>query len=334
MVRATVPFVTLVFASGCALVWGFEDRELQQEAVTGGNGPVTSSSSSATTGGSGGMASGGTGGAGGSGGEATGTDVLLIADAGKNAVGLYDPFDGHYLGVDLIPEFQGTEPYDLSAVYQASQGPDGRIYVLDRIEGDILAFHPDGGFDGVFVDDLQGITALAFRDGDVFVAVKASTDSVVARFDVSGQRLEDFLVDDPPFDEIRPEHIHFLDNKTMLMSHTLEPEEVRLYDVVGPPFLTVFTPDYAVQVVGNAAGGILSAEDDAYRSHDTSGNEQASVPATLAGGIWELGNGHWIATELDGVQEVDPVAMEVVQTIRIGNGYWKIGQATLPEIPD
>ena len=333
--RSIFSSVALTLLGGCALLWGFEERTLERDTSAGGNGTSSSSSSSSTTGGNGGTPTTGGGGSGETGGDggAPSIDVLLVADGDKNAVGIYDPFDGHYLGTDLIPPFQGTEAYTFSFVYHAAQGPDGRIYVVDPIEAAVLAFHPSGEFDEIFVEDLVGVTSVAFRDGDVFVSVKVTETSVVARFDVSGQRLDDFIANGSP-DEIRPEHIHFLPNKTMLMSHTGTPEQIRRYDVSGPPFNFVFTPDFATQVVSDSAGGILTAELGAYRSHSSAGVEQVSVAASVAGGIWELGNGHWLATDADGVVEVDPVAMEVIEEIRVGTGYWKIGSATLPALPE
>ena len=66
------------------------------------------------------------------------SDVLLIPNSTDDWVGMYDPFDGDYLGIFVEDSIHFSTP--LCAI----EGPDGNIYISDQIG------------DGVFVYDRQG----------------------------------------------------------------------------------------------------------------------------------------------------------------------------------
>ena len=230
--------VTLVL-SGCSLVLGFEDKEPFPDDG-GGSGGIGGAvtTGGATTQGGGGTA--GDGGMGGVGGE-PGLQVLLIPDRGEDSIGMYDPMDGTYID-DFVPPLTGAEPFTFTSASSAVQGPDGRIYVSDQLEDHIVRFEADGTFESIFADASDGLDNLRgidFRDNQLYVSVSPAGGAFVARFNLGGNRLANFIADtSDPFD------ILFLPGGTLMMADITEPDNVRLYDVDASSFTELAIIDF------------------------------------------------------------------------------------------
>jgi hypothetical protein len=271
---------------------------------------------------------GGQGGAGGGGGDAT-IDVLLIADRGEDAIGMYDPEDGTYLG-DFVPPRTGAEPFELSSPNNAIQGPDGRIYVSDQLSDSVVRFEADGTFESVLVDMTDGVDNLRgidFRGDTLFVSVSpGGGPSVVATFDLNGNRMADFVDDgSDPFD------VMFLANGTMMLAD-IALDTVRLYDVDASSFTSLLTADFPQQLQPLANGNYLVAAWDFVAEYAISGSivNQLEMGSVVSRGVHPLGNGQWLITNDDGIQAFNPFSKMLIDTLRVGPSFSKIERATLP----
>lgn len=306
--------VVLTQAVGCALILGFEDHEPFPEG----------------SGGQGGGPSAGGGPQGGEGGT-PGTPVLLIPDRGTNAIGLYDPNDGHYLA-DLIVSPASGQPFAFDSPNDAVKGPDGRIYVSDQLADCIFTFDESGTFLGLFADasdGLDNVRGIDFRDGELFASVSpGGAPPFVARFDLQGNRLADFVNDgSDPFD------VTFLGSGTMLMANILDPDDVRLYDVNGGSFVELVNIDFPQQISLLPGGTMLIAGWTEAVEAEQNGDVLRTFVVTVGRGIHGLTNGQWLMTSEDGVQVIDPVQLRVTETLRVGTGFTKIEAAVLSSLP-
>jgi len=306
----------------CAAILGFEDHELLPDGE-GGVGGV---------GGDGGVAGGGNGGsAGGAAGAGAGVEVLLIPDRSSDSIGIYDVMTGTYLG-DFVPPQTGSEPYEMQSANIAAQGPDGRVYVADQLADAIFLFARDGSYEGVFADDgdgLNNVRGVDFRDDEVFACVSPTTSTAfVARFDAFGSPLMNFVEDmTSAFD------IFFLDNGTMLLANTNDPDTVRLYDVNGGTGADVLTINFPQQLQMLTETTFVVAAWSELAEARLDGTLLRSITIDQGRGVHPLGNGLWLLSSNDGVQVIDPVAQSVVQTMRVGTGFSKIERAILPALP-
>ena len=305
----------LTQALGCALILGFEDHEPFPEGGGGGEGGGPSA---------GGGPQGGEGGT-------PGTPVLLIPDRGTNAIGLYDPDDGHYLA-DLIVSPASGDPFMFDSPNDAVMGPDGRIYVSDQLADCIFTFDEAGTFLGLFADasdGLDNVRGIDFRDGELFASVSPSAmPPFVARFDLQGNRLADFVNDGAdPFD------VTFLQNGTMLMANLTLPENVRLYDVNGGSFVELLPIEFPQQISLLPGGTLVIAGWTELIEAEQNGDIVRSVIVDIGRGIHGLANGQWLVTSEAGVQVIDPVQLRVAQTVRVGTGFTKIEPAVLSSLP-
>jgi hypothetical protein len=306
----------LVLQAGCALILGFEDHEPFPPGAGGAGGSVSSA-------GQGGEAGEG-------GGGSSSVRVLLIPDRGTNAIGLYDPVDGHYLS-DLIVSPMSGDPFAFDSPNDAVQGPDGRIYVSDQLADNIMVFDTAGSFQGVFADTTDGldnVRGMDFRDGELFVSVSPTPAGFVARFDMEGNRLVDFVNDgSDPFDVL------FLENGTMLMANIVEPDQVRLYDVNGGSSLDLVVVDFPQQVSLLPQGTFAVAGWSELLEVELNGTVLSSMIIDIGRGVYPLDSGQWLLTSDAGVQVVDTTQGTVVQTVRVGTGFTKIEPAVLPSLP-
>jgi outer membrane protein assembly factor BamB len=138
--------------------------------------------------------------------------VLMVPNSDTpEAVYMFDPFDGEYLGIFL------TDDDRLFTPQCAIKGPDGNIYLSDQIGARGLhVYDTSGTFLYTYCDTSDGlynVRGIDFRNDTLFVT---SGDDYVAMFDAPHNRLPDFIASGcDPYD------IHFLDDGRALISDIL-----------------------------------------------------------------------------------------------------------------
>ena len=271
----------------------------------------------------------GSGGAGGDPGPTT-VDVLLIPDSTEDAIGLYDPQDGSYLG-DWLPPNEATDPYTFSTPINAVQGLKDHIFVSDQLEDAVFEFEPDGTFVGVFADATDGldnIRGIDFFGTDLFVS---DASGFIARFAATGDRLPD-LINDVTLD---PFDILLEGSGNTLVVDIADPNRVRFYPAGSTTtFSHLLQRDFPQQLKPNPAGGYLVA---AFGSGevlevDEVGTVGRTVTLANARGVHPLGNGNWLVTASSdgGVRVMNPNDGTTVAQVREGSGFRYIERATLP----
>ncbi len=225
---------------------------------------------------------------------------LLIPDSLSDTVGMYDPFDGTYLGVLIDGSGMFSTPVN------AVPGPDGLIYVSDQIEDTVYRFNMDGSFFDVFADasdGLNNIRGIDFYNGNLYVT---SGDDYVAAFDGPHSRLPDFINDgSDPFD------ILFLDDGSALLADIQgSTDNVRLYNPDGTLNSVLFTVNFPEQISVDSKlpGGFLNASfsGDTVTDFDADGSIYGTWFFNDGRGVFRLGNGNLLLTAGDGVWEMDP----------------------------
>jgi cysteine-rich repeat protein len=246
-------------------------------------------------------------------------EVLLIPDSVDDRVSMFDPGDGTLLG-DFIAPNTAADPYQLSIPVNAVQGPNDHIYVSDQGEDKIFEFAQDGTFIGVFASETQGIDnirGIHFAGGDLYVSVGGS--QLVARFDLNGNRLSDYVNDSSnPFD------ILFLDSGEMLMSNIKQPEAVRLYAPGGQSFSDLHSVVFPEQLNLTSSGTILVASfsESTVTELELGGTVMQTVSVGNARGCHALQNGHWLVTgSATGVEEINPAQNGTVEIEAAGAGW-------------
>ena len=237
-------------------------------------------------------------------------EVLLIPESSADVVGMYDPFDGTYIG-DLIVE--DTLLFDFSTPINAVPGPDFNIYVSDQIEDAVYVFDTTGAFLYTYADTSDGlnnIRGIDFRDGHLFVT---SGDDYVREFSDSHTVVRDFIADgSDPFD------ILFLDDgRSLLCDIQGTTDNVRLYDTSGTLVNQIFSVNFPEQVQFDAVlpGEFLNASfsDNIITDFELNGTIISTLPHSSGRGVYRLGNGNLLATNNNGVFELDAVTGAVVQ---------------------
>jgi hypothetical protein len=241
-------------------------------------------------------------------------NVLLIPNStsGSRGVYVYDPFDGTYLGTFVLDEVLFTTPIC------AIPGPDGNIYVSDQVEDAVHVFDRQGNFVQTYADagdGLDNIRGIAFRDDHLFVT---SGDAYLAEFDGPHSRLPDFVSGVDCFDVL------FLENGSALVADIGGTDNVRLYDAAGNFVRTVFNVNFPEQINTDpeGTGTHLNASFSAniITDFDTLGGIEATTPWSSGRGIYRLGNGNYLATNGNGVFEIDPVSGAVIEEQNTGSG--------------
>jgi hypothetical protein len=222
---------------------------------------------------------------------------LLIPDSTADVVGMYDPFDGSYLG-DLITGFD-----QFSTPINAVAGPDGLIYVSDQVADSVFRFDMDGNFVDVFADagdGLNNVRGIDFRGDELFVT---SGDDYVARFAADGTRLTDFINDGTdPFD------IYFLDDGRALLADIQgTTDNVRLYNSDGSLSGELFSINFPEQINGLSNGNYVNASfsGDTVTEFDLDGTVVNQWVFDGGRGVHELGNGNLLVTSGAGVFSLD-----------------------------
>lgn len=236
-------------------------------------------------------------------------EVLLIPESTNDTVGMYDPFDGSYLG-DLI-----TGHPDFGTPLNAIQGPDGRIYVSDQVADAVLVFDTEGTFIETYADSTDGlnnIRGIDFYQGNLYVT---SGDDFIAIFSAAHTREADFFSSGyDPFD------IFLLDDGKALVADIMgTTDNVSLFNADGTVDHLIFSVNFPEQIQRLPGGNYICAgfSENMIITFDVSGSI-AQVPYISPRGVLELGNGNWLVSGSDGIYEVDPITGNEVTTIRTG----------------
>lgn len=245
--------------------------------------------------------------------------VLLIPESTNDVVGMYDPYDGTYLGDIIIDDTTGIN-YDLSTPINAVQGPDNNIYLSDQVSDAVFVFDTLGNYLMTYADasdTLNNIRGIDFRNGHLFVT---SGDDYVAEFDGPHSLVGYFIQDgSDPFD------ILFLDDgRSLLCDIQGTTDNVRLYDTTGTLLYEVFSVDFPeqVQVDPILPGAFLNASfsGDIITDFDLDSTITAQFSFNSGRGIYRLGNGNLLATNGSGVFELDSATGVQVEQENTGSG--------------
>ena len=216
---------------------------------------------------------------------------LLIPESSNDTVGMYDPYDGTYLG-DLI---DGAGLF--STPINALLGPDGYIYVSDQVADSVFRFDTDGNYVDTFVSGYNNIRGADFYGDHLFVT---SGDDYVAEFDAGGNFVGNFIQDgSDPFD------IFFLaDGRSLLANIQGTDDDIRLYAADGMSHSSLFSVSFPEQIQYMASTGNylnISFSDSVVSEFDLDGviHNQWEFPGGR--GVYELGNGNLLLTSGSGV---------------------------------
>ncbi|MGB7055525.1 MAG: hypothetical protein WBE28_09425, partial [bacterium] len=247
--------------------------------------------------------------------------VLLIPESTADVVGMYDPFDGTYLGDLIIDDTSSVPQYNFQTPINAVSGPDYNIYVSDQVSDAVYVFDTTGAFLYIYADATDGlnnIRGIDFRDGHLFVT---SGDDYVREFSGPHVVVRDFIADgSDPFD------ILFLeDGRSLLCDIQGTTDNVRLYDTSGTLVNQIFSVSFPEQVQFDAVlpGEFLNASfsDNVVTDFELNGTIVSTLPFSGGPrGIYRLGNGNLLATNGTGVHELDSATGAIIQTENTGSG--------------
>lgn len=226
-------------------------------------------------------------------------DVLLIPNSDADNVGVYDPFDGTFLGLFITGHSGFQTPIN------AVPGPDGNIYVSDQVADAIFVFDRGGNYLYTYADATDGlnnIRGIAFRERNLYVT---SGDDYVAEFAGPHDRRTDFINDgSDSFD------IFFLPDGRALLSHIGSGANVRLYSANGTYERSLVTVSFPEQINADTLlpGDFLNAafSGNVVSDFDLNGTVFQTTSWNLGRGCYRLGNGNLLLTSGSGVFEVTP----------------------------
>jgi hypothetical protein len=221
---------------------------------------------------------------------------LLIPESSDDTVGMYDPYDGTYLG-DLI---NGAGLF--STPINALLGPDGYIYVSDQVADSVFRFDTDGNYVDTFVSGYNNIRGADFYGGHLFVT---SGDDYVAEFDADGNFVGNFIQDgSDPFD------IFFLaDGRSLLANIQGTEDDIRLYAADGMSHSSLFSIAFPEQIQSMPSTGNylnISFSDNVVSEFDLDGVVYNQWDFPGGRGVYELGNGNLLLTSGSGVFSLNP----------------------------
>lgn len=239
-------------------------------------------------------------------------EFLLIPESLNDVVGMYDVEDGTYLG-DLIIDDTLNPEYDLSTPINAVQGPDDNIYLSDQLSDAVFVFDSLGNFLYTYADTSDGLNnvrGIDFRDGNLFIT---SGDDYVMEFDGPHSFVGNFIDDgSDPFD------ILFLDDgRAILCDIYGSSDNVRLYDSSGSLLYEIFSVSFPEQVQRDPVlpGAFLnnSFSADLITDFDLDSTIVNTFSFSSGRGVYRLGNGNLLATNGDGVFELDSATGSIVE---------------------
>ncbi|UCC78991.1 MAG: T9SS type A sorting domain-containing protein [Candidatus Zixiibacteriota bacterium] len=237
--------------------------------------------------------------------------ALMIPESGSDVVGLYDPFDGTFLGNLIFGS--GT----LATPINAIQGSDGNIYVSDQISDGVFVYDTTGAYLYTYCDGSDGldnVRGIDFRNDTLFVT---SGGDYVAMFDAPHSRLPDFISGG-----INPFDIYFLEDGQALVSCLSSPAGVRLYDANGSFVSTVISVSFPEQTQLDELdpGDFLNASfsSNVVSDFDIDGTIYQTTPLSSGRGAYRLGNGNLLVTSSAGVREMEPGTGNVIEIENTG----------------
>lgn len=238
--------------------------------------------------------------------------VLLIPDSTADAVGMYDPNDGTYLGNFIVDDPSGTA-YDLQTPLNAVEYID-IIFLSDQASDAVYAFDDEGNYLYTAVSSINNCRGIDFRNDTLFVT---SGDDFIAMYSGPDVFAGNFVNDgSDPFD------ILFIDEVTsgsaLVSDIQGSTDNVRHYDADGTLIGEVFSVLFPEQVqldLGNpgyyfAAG---FSTDSIYR-FQVDGTISDKWYLDGPRGVFRLGNGNILATNGTGVHEIDPSTGSMIET--------------------
>jgi hypothetical protein len=246
--------------------------------------------------------------------------VLLIPDSDTlQNLGMYDPYDGTFLGILF------TDTGHLTTPKCAIEGPDGNIYLSEQVNDGVYVYDTSGTYLYTYCDGTDGLDNLRgidFRNDTLFVTCGGTLD-LVAMFDAPHNRLADFISDGrEPYD------IHFLPDGRALIAD-ITGDNIRLYNADGTFSGEIIDTDFPIQVTSDdlTPGGFLctSLLDREITDFDLDGTiQQITSLSTFGRGVYRLGNGNLLASIADGIYELEPGTGNVLDTENTGNGFQMI----------
>ena len=243
--------------------------------------------------------------------------VLLIVDSSADVVGMYDPYDGTYLG-DLI-NGSGMFYTPINAIL----GPDGNVYVSDQVNDTVYVFDTQGNYLSVYADKandgIDNIRGINFYNNELYVC---SYYGYVARFNGPHSRMADFIYDGSSslWD------IVFLSGGDCLVS-TSTADEVRHYDANGNLLGQVIPADFPEQLQEDTLlpGEYLvnTLTDKEVKDFDANGTiHQTTHHGQSGSGVYRLGNGNLLSAQGNGVYELDPGTGNIIQQKSSASGKY------------
>jgi hypothetical protein len=234
-------------------------------------------------------------------------EFLIIPDSVEDTIGMYDTYNGDYLG-ELI---NGSTIF--STPINSIIGPDGNIYVSDQIADSVFVYDIAGNYLYTYAnatDGLNNIRGIDFYGNHLFIT---SGDDYVAEFDGPHNRLPDFINDgSDPFD------IYFLDDGRALVSDIQgSTDNVRLYFSNGTLDTEIFSVNFPQQIQDD---NILPGEylniafsGNTITDFDLDGSITETTSFSGGRGIYRLGNGNLLATNSNGVFEIEPGTGAIIE---------------------
>jgi len=246
--------------------------------------------------------------------------VLFIPnDATPEAVYMFDPYDGHSLGIFL------TDDDRLATPQCAIKGPDGNVYLSDQVGArGVHVYDTSGTFLYTYCDTSDGlynVRGIDFRNDTLFVT---SGNDYVAMFDGPHSRLPDFIPSG-----MDPYDIHFLDDGSALVAD-ITGDNIRRYNADGTFSGEIINTNFPEQVTYDdlAPGDFITASfsDHDIKDFDLDGTIQQTTPlgTPYGRGVYRLGNGNLLASISTGVFELDPGTGNVINTIIAASGFHMI----------
>lgn len=239
--------------------------------------------------------------------------VLLIPDSTTDAVGMYDPNDGTYLGDFIIDDPSGTT-YDLQTPINAIPY-DGYVFVSDQVSDIVYIFDENGDYYGIAAQTgMNNVRGIDFRSDTLYVT---SGDDYVAMFSGPDAFAGYFIQDGTdPFD------ILFVDEVTsgsaLLADIQGTTDNVRHYDADGTLIGELFPVSFPEQVQIDAGnpGYYLCAgfsADSIYRfTIDGTVTDKWYINGPR--GVYRLGNGNLLVTDGAGTHEMDASTGAIIET--------------------
>ncbi len=245
--------------------------------------------------------------------------VLLIPDSTADAIGMYDPDDGEYLG-DFIVNDPGVPEYEFQTPINAVQGPAGIIFVSDQLADKVYAFDDEGIFLYVAAETgLNNLRGIDFRNDTLFVTSGDGHISMWSGPDV----FEGYWVQSSfsPFDVLFTDE--YTTGAALVSDIAGSTDNIRQYDEDGTLLYELFQVSFPEQVqydTGNPGHYLTVAfSGNVINQFTIDGTVTDSWSFSGGRGIYRLGNGNLLATNGDGVHEIDPASGSIIDTKYTGS---------------